>query len=426
MRLNTTGVYSGQGSLGRYTTVADPAADAAVQEVLDLVCGELHSLLQDHLRAVVLVGGYGRGEGGMHLENGEYRLVNDLDLLVFVNRSWKAEPGIPGAVKDLARRLLPYGRGLKAIDLELTSVWRYRFLVPNTVGYYEIARGNQVVHGDPGVSACFRSLDPGRLPAYEGANYFRNRGSGLLIPALYFLTGGLHDPDKRKNFHIELHKACQAMGDALLLLARRYHYSYRERLGRFQRLDHRVLGMPDDLWDQVGPLYEWGMTQKLSPDFTWPGDKEMVEKWFAVQETFGDFFLWYESTRLGRNFGGWLAYAAHLQNYGAGEPWALKVRARLSGLGRSRNKVQDGDRITVTATTRHRLGLMILPLLLFALAPDLRVEKDCVRLAAQILGQPPAEVDIEQWQQLVGRYLLSFFPKDIVREALAPAKQRNV
>ena len=36
------------------------------------------------------------------------------------------------------------------------------------------------------------------------------------------------------DFQIEMQKACLAMGDALLLLAGQYHYSYQERLQRLK------------------------------------------------------------------------------------------------------------------------------------------------------------------------------------------------
>lgn len=70
--------------MGKYSILDDKKADESVQEVLDLVINEICNILGNKLRSIILVGSYGRGEGGVYLKDGEYRLSNDIDLLVFV------------------------------------------------------------------------------------------------------------------------------------------------------------------------------------------------------------------------------------------------------------------------------------------------------------------------------------------------------
>ena len=410
--------------MGRYTVLEDPRADTTVQRVLDKVCSEIATLLGDNLQAIVLVGGYGRGEGGVYRVGAEYHLVNDLDLLVFVkNGLGRAKARFDGPLKQLSHQLLADSQGLKEIDIELTHVQRYRFLVPNTVGNYEVASGHQVIYGDLNLGKVMPRLDPRRLPAYEGTNYFRNRGSGLLIPAVYFLTDGLESPEKRKNFQIELQKACQAMGDACLLMAGQYHFSYRERLRRFQELKRDALRIPADLCENVAPLYEWGVTSKLTPCFEWPGDQKMIERWFEIREIFGDFFLWYESTRLCHEFKGWDEYADCVEHRGAGEPLDLRLRSVLwlaLSFIQGRSKVT-GDMMSPIHRCRRCLGIM--PLLLFSLTPDLHVEPSLVARAAGLLDQSVSAVDMALWKKLVERYLLTFYPTGVVRDALTPLQE---
>ncbi len=68
------------GNMRRYTILEDPEADVTVQEVLDKIVSEVVSLLGRDLQAMVLVGGYGRGEGGIYQSSVGYQLVNDFEI----------------------------------------------------------------------------------------------------------------------------------------------------------------------------------------------------------------------------------------------------------------------------------------------------------------------------------------------------------
>jgi hypothetical protein len=402
--------------LPRYTILDDPEADAAVQGVLDRVTGEVAALLGRELQAIVLAGGYGRGEGGAYRAGGAYRLVNDLDVLVFVQgslRQARARYGAP--LERLSHRLLAHGRGLKEIDLVLASAWQYRFLVPNTVGYYEIAHGHQTVYGDLDLARTMPGRDPARLPLYEGTNYFRNRGSGLLIAALYWLNDGLGSAERRQNYQIELQKACQAMGDACLLVAGQYHFSYRERRDRFRRLSAGAFGIPPELFDRVARLYEPAVDQKLVPHFEWPGDGEMVERWFEVRDTFGAFFAWYEAARLGRTFAGWGDYANEVARRGAGEPLDLRLRSALASL----LALLRGRTNATSPIARTRRCLSTLPLLLFSLSHNGQIEPSLVGRAAALMGRADAVPALALWQALVAEHLLISCPTVVVMDALA-------
>ena len=51
--------------MGKYSILDDKKADESVQEVLDLVINEICNILGNKLRSIILVGSYGRGEGGV-------------------------------------------------------------------------------------------------------------------------------------------------------------------------------------------------------------------------------------------------------------------------------------------------------------------------------------------------------------------------
>ena len=400
--------------MSRYTILEDPQVDAAVQRVLDVVVREVCALLGNRLQAIVLVGGYGRGEGGVYKDGASYRLVNDLDLLVFVRGylSGRAGARLNQQLKALGRRLKPTAAGIKQIDLTVANTLALRF-APNLVVHYEVAHGHQVISGAVNLSKIMPRYDPRKLDPIDGAIYFFSRGSGLLLPALYFATGNLDNPEFQQNFQIEIQKACQAMGDALLLLTRQYHYSYRERLARFERLDTRSIPpMPEGLLDRVTPLYKEATRKKLRPSFQWEGEQEMVEQWFRVRAVFGDFFRWYESVRLGRDFDSWMAYSDHIRERGMGEPLSIRFRTMVRSM--LERIVSPGKPSTLPATRSYRLSVM--PLLLFALGPDLSVKKDAISRAAALLREEAEGAGLSDWIRLVRAYLVIFHPGGVVQD----------
>ncbi|MGA2990431.1 MAG: hypothetical protein ABSD88_08140 [Candidatus Korobacteraceae bacterium] len=395
--------------MSRYTVWEDAGADAAVQAVLDDIQASVKAIVGDQLDALVLVGGYGRSEGGVYRTGAGFQLVNDLDLLLFTKLPIsvaKARYGV--ALDDCCEQLVQRGCGLKAIDLHLRSRTDLRWLVPNTVGHYEIAAGHQVVAGNPDISQCLRGPDPRSLPAWEGTNYFRNRGSGLLIAALHMLDG-LGEESIRRNFDIELQKACQAMGDALLILCRVYHFSYRERRSRFRQLGGSPAGIPPDLLRRVRPWYEWGVSRKLRPSFEDCGTEELSRRWFEIRDTFGTFFLWYESARLRRKFLDWEDYARHVRAVGAAEPFMLRLRSLAHRVRRLSSR--NGE-LTPIAGCRQMLAVM--PLLLFSLQAELHVRESEMRTAATWMALPFAGTDAARWRELAAVYLARFYSSAFV------------
>jgi len=406
--------------MGKYTILADQGADRAVQNVIDQVIDGIVGLLGNRVRAIVLAGGYGRGEGGAYSQNGDFCLVNDLDIIIFVRGSvHEAKIRFEDDLTRLSNQLLIHGRGLQDIHIDLKQLWHLRFLVQNTVSYYEMSEGHQVIYGDLQLKKIVRHLNPARLPLYEGTNYFRNRGSGLLIPMIYVLSNSLDNPKKKENFQIEIQKACQAMGDASLLMIGQYHFSYHERLQRFRRLRSGNSVIPGSLLEKITPLYEWGVANKLTPSFEWSGNQQMIQKWFQVCEMVSEFFLWYESVRLKCNFRAWNEYVDHVINHGAGEPLDLKMRSKVqSSLQAIQTLTRKEDR-TIFPLQRNRNCLAIMPLLVFSLKPGMQVDSSFVAMAARLMQEKCPAVNIALWEKLVVKFLLTYYPYGAVLDAVA-------
>lgn len=391
--------------MGKYCILNDPAADQTVQDVLDMVVEEVVILMGQHVQAIVLMGGYGRGEGGVYRSSAGYRLVNDLDLAVFVEKDFRrVKQTYTRPLKALAVSLRPQARGIKQIDIDITNTLRHR-LKPNVVVNYELKNGHKIIYGNLALRKIMPELIGENLPVFDGTIYFYSRGSGLLLPALYLKKNMLDLPAVQENFQIELQKACQAMGDALLLKMKRYHYSYRKRLHRFKCLGNVLEPEIKSLYDDIRTWYCWAVQKKLSPKMNWPGNEQMNHRFFEIRDVFSRFFLWFESNRMNRAFKGWSEYCNFIYNNGLQEPWDLKITDVVKRSLQAKKPV---------LKTKIADLLPVMPLLLFGFK---EADKGgCLAQAQRLMGiSDSANGD---WLSLTRAYLERFHAGGVVADAL--------
>ena len=390
--------------MGQYTVLDDPAAEAAVQEQLDRITAGIRNALGEQLRAIVLTGSFGRGEGGVIRKDGRYRPVNDFDIGVLVSapdyflRRKQLQARLQQAADELAPQV-----GVKQIDVGISHALSFR-LAPNLVNWYEIRNGHRVLWGDVDLKKLMPALPAHRLPLLDGAIYFLSRGSGLLIPALYFLPDREIAERQRENFQLEVSKACLAMGDALLLLRKRYHFSYAERQRRMRKVDLHDVPQGETLriW------YLEAVERKLFPSFDWPGDEQMAQRWFDVRDLFGEFFLWFESQRLKQAFANWGAYSGYVQQH-VRDPWGDRVRRWLKGGVRTqKGGIPRGSK---------RFNWAVTPTLLFSLTQN-GIHGDLLAEGRKLLRLPQRAAGVQSWMEATRVYLGVFHPHGVVSELL--------
>ena len=90
--------------VGKYSVKGSPAFDALIDRHMQRIADEVWtSSYSKHWKALVLLGGYGRGEGTPLIgRNGQEMPFNDYDLVVVTDR---IDPLILGALKHLEQRL---------------------------------------------------------------------------------------------------------------------------------------------------------------------------------------------------------------------------------------------------------------------------------------------------------------------------------
>jgi len=257
------------------------------------------------LEAIVLGGGYGRGEGGvLRTTNGGEQPYNDLEFYDFVrgplllrerqlrtkladiNHRWSEKTGV-----EFESKLLTFEKIQKA---------------PVSMFYYDLAVGHRWVFGPGGeFQNCDHHRAAHRIPLDEATRLLMNRASGLLFAKALLEKNDFSAADAdfvRRN----LSKAQLALGDVVLTAFGRYHSSCRERHRRLEKLE------PAAAAPWLGQLirhHEIGVEFKLHPYVSNESVDTLREEHAAITKIAGEVFLWLEERRLGQPFADHRGYA---------------------------------------------------------------------------------------------------------------------
>ena len=140
------------------------------------IARETGQALGDNLYALALGGGYGRGEGGVQLIDGEERPYNDLDFCLAVNDKSRVDQAALQAIsQSWAPHLglhVDFSRPLSPEDLRDLPPWLvWKELIE---GHIHLAGDKEAFTGR-GLAWLKRPL-----PRVEAAKLLLNRGGGLL------------------------------------------------------------------------------------------------------------------------------------------------------------------------------------------------------------------------------------------------------
>ncbi len=313
--------HSERVKMGRYTLNSDKAADMMVERELGVVVDRVAHCFGKREHAVLLGGGFGRGEGSILHSDGTYRPLNDYDILIVVRQGRYLPAELLVALDRMAGALADE-LSVKQVDVVVKDGWRLAIPSP-TVGRYELSHGHQLLAGR--LSSPIRCFSEKHLPVSEGATYYRNRAGGMLIAKLLLAGyGPFIDAERAELAGIEIDKAIMAIGDAELLADRSYHFSYQERRRRVKKGGARLV-----LDAELRQWYADAIRRKLAPEVSHPDLNILHTKWCTVGRVFVDKFLDFERRRLRRSIENMSDYCRSVLRRGFGARQLL-LRPELS------------------------------------------------------------------------------------------------
>lgn len=195
-----------------FTEKDEPKAREVIERDLALVC-ETVAKKDPKLRALVLTGGFSRGEGTVR----DGRPVNDYDLVAV-----RGAPGGDAQYRALAHQLSQE----VGIEVDVLPVASARLpFVGRKLFWLDAKLGARVIWGDADALRRLPDLRPERIPRMEAARLLGNRAAGLLLA-----LPTSDDPQPPEQCDLQATKAALAAMDATLLSRGLYAPRMRERL----------------------------------------------------------------------------------------------------------------------------------------------------------------------------------------------------
>lgn len=345
----------------RYTIAGDAAAERRIASDLGALGAAVAREIGAACRAVLLVGGYARGEGSLVEQGGALGPYNDYDLVAVV------EDGAAG-LRDRLAHFAEAQRARYGVDVDVWPIDEAALAtVPATLFWLDVAMGaHAVVWGDPSIAASIRALRPRQVPLDEVGRLLANRAVGLALSNLERV-----DRDLRRARHG--HKAVLACGDARLLAADRYRATIGERLAQLESLE----GAPA-VGKALVDAYRDAVSFRARPD-RWRAAGGDLDAWYrAIRERAGAWHLDFEAWRAGSPADP-LAFATWSGRVYRALP---DVRTGGAGLAAIRAAVRRvAPLFPWTGHPRERLARVAV---LLAYGSD---RDDCRREAARLLGR---------------------------------------
>lgn len=251
---------------------------------------DLHQLLGDNLVALILGGGYGRGEGSVCNVNGIETGYNDLDfVLVVKNKRTLDHHRMEELTEKHSAQLL--------IDVDLSRPLTLDDIreLPHCLMWHDLVNGHKVIYGDHNL---LNTLAPEHLkqapPVIEATRLLLNRGSGLLwaMQVVQSQEQSEHHEFIRRNYY----KCLLALGDALLISKQSYSTICQ---GRDDLLINSNLDIQQK--DRIIELYIIALKFRTEPDnqcYSKPTKQQLEEAIFLWKKT----FLYIEKQRTGNEW----------------------------------------------------------------------------------------------------------------------------
>ena len=274
----------------------------ALEQQMAGTCAEVLAGIQNtigspRVEALVLGGGYGRGQGGvLKTETGD-RPYNDLEFYVFLRGNRLVNE------QRFRRRLNQLGDGLSRqaglhVEFKIDSLERFR-RSPVSMFTYDLVAAHRVLFGPSGVfQGCEHHLKAGCIPLSEATRLLFNRCTGLLLVRELLRQGRLSATEADFIGRI-LAKAQLALGDAVLTAFGQYHWSCLERR-------ERLLGLrvsePLPRLAEIQRHHAAGVAFKLHPSCGSKSAEMFAAEHGEIAGLASEVWLWLESRRLKQTF----------------------------------------------------------------------------------------------------------------------------
>ncbi|MDA2910035.1 hypothetical protein MYX04_03765 [Nitrospiraceae bacterium AH_259_D15_M11_P09] len=247
-----------------YTLETDHVVQRYIQKNLDTAVQMILQRLERPPVAILLCGGFGRGEGTVFKDGQDVTPVNDYDFLIVTDES-TPRPAMLG--KEIAKAI-----AMKLVDIGFMNLDELTRLAPSQWGH-DLKYGSRVIFGDDSLLQRLPNCSADQIPIWDGIKLLCNRMAGI-IGAYYEEPSCQSAPERMRWMTVQVDHILIACGDAFLITSKLYHNRYSTRV--------ELLNEKQPLWftqNEVATIVD-AYKRKLS---IW--DKEFVIREHLLDKT---------------------------------------------------------------------------------------------------------------------------------------------
>lgn len=242
---------------GKLTIKGSTQFEAKLSNVLEDIALDIELLInKDLYEAVILIGGYGRGEGGVVVVEGEELPHNNFDFVVI-------SKDITQKDKDYltfkCQRIFDDHTKVLGILVEFTVISSFKLNTCDPlVITYDMKYGHKLICGNAVSLVENKNFELENIPSWDVRNLIVNRGTLLVINDLMLNKDNLERKEKKIIIKHWI-KAIIGYGDALLFYLGDYNYSYVEKQKRMKK--------QNAVSDKFKNIYNEAMNFRFEPEY---------------------------------------------------------------------------------------------------------------------------------------------------------------
>jgi hypothetical protein len=280
-------------SAPRFTRDGGDALESLIAETCAEIGQEVNRIVPaERFQALLLGGGYGRGEGGVLSTPDGDAPYNDLEFFLLVKGHPRINERRYGAAIHALEHRMTEKLGIE-VEFKILSLEKLNSS-PTTMFYYDLVCGHRVTAGPARVlDCCSHHADASGIPMHEATRLMMNRCSGLLFAAERLARSELAREDLDFTAR-NIAKAQLALGDVVLTTLGKYHWSCIERHQHLASITEPALPMSDLL-----AFHKDGVGFKLRPCPGTSTRDELHVLHQAVTNAAWAVWSWQEQKRLG-------------------------------------------------------------------------------------------------------------------------------
>ncbi len=294
----------------KYTVYGSNVIENKIDNDLELIRKTvLKEIPEKDISALILGGGYGRGEGGVLFDADNELTFNDYDFFVITPKLSSARKKHYNSIfYQLHKELTPK----IGIDVDFGPIVFENTIpkIPFSLMWFELKYGHIVIYGNKKILQTLPEYKGNNIPLVEALNLLLNRASGLVFAEKKIQSDKANSQEDIEFIIRNIMKARIAAGDAILMTNRTYDHSYVRRMELLKKIKDKPIILKNNFFE----IYSEAMEYKLKPEHKKFVDAGLEKIFEETKNVYREIYLYTFSKYFGKSLNDFDEYLSALKN----------------------------------------------------------------------------------------------------------------